>query len=258
MDTPEHDPHRPQHLSDMAGAAEWARLAELLGRDAPPHVLLTGPTGTGKSCALRLALRGRTALWLRCSTDPNLRENRDRIKIAARRRVMDGSTHWVVLEHADALHVDAQAFLRRIIETNVGSTRFVLEVRDVAAIAEPLLSRMVMVTGPELLAHEVRAEVLRRAPGVSLEAATAIAADANGNVRWAVLQALGSGSGLVDPSVRLRGPPRTWAELLATLEAVQATGSSPRAWAASTSTVWERPGSADPWAIAARLRSPAP
>ena len=174
----------------MAGASDWKRLQTLLTRTDPPHVVLVGSAGVGKSCALRLILGSAITVWLRCSQDPTLRDNRDRIKAAARRRIEAGHINWIVLEHADALHADAQAFLRRIIETTMGASRFVLEVRDAAAIAEPLLSRTVLFNAPQLVEYEIRAEILRRAPLLLHEKAEEYAGACDGNVRWAVLQGL--------------------------------------------------------------------
>jgi replication-associated recombination protein RarA len=253
MDTAD-DTHKPRQLSEMSGAVDWVRLEGLLTSAEPPNMILVGPAGIGKSCALRLILRSRIAMWLRCSRDPTLRDSRDRIKMTARRRVESGVVHWIVLEHADMLHSDAQAFLRRIIETSMGSCRFIMEVRDVSAIAEPLISRTILFTAPQLVPHEIRAEVQRRAPSVSLDAATEIALQSNGNVRWAVLQGLGGGEGMVDKdAVPTMESVHTWRDMLTAMEALQKTGSSPRAWARSTHSVWERPGGACPWAIIAHL-----
>ena len=251
MDTTEHDPFKPRSVNDMAGAATWTRLETLLKRPEPPHVVLVGAAGVGKSCALRLCLGSAIAVWLRCSQDPTLRENRDRIKVAARRRVEEGKTSWIVLEHADALHTDAQAFLRRIIETSMGSSRFVLEVRDAAAIAEPLLSRSVLFNVPALLDYEIRAEVMRRAPTLSVEDASRFATQSDGNVRWGVLQALGyqtPNNGFIGCEYK---QPATWTDLLAKMEEVQKTGTSPRAFSKWESTVWDRPGGIDPWSVLA-------
>jgi hypothetical protein len=235
----------------MAGATDWSRLQTLVARKDPPHIVLVGPAGTGKSCALRLGLGTSVSVWLRCSQDPTLRDNRDRIKASARRRVEEGRTSWIVLEHADALHTDAQAFLRRIIETSTGSSRFVLEVRDAAAVAEPLLSRCVLFNGPRLLEYEIRAEVMRRAPGLSVEDASRFAAQCDGNVRWASLQALGhqkQNTGFIGCTFVA---PTTWSALLAKMEEVQQTGTSPRAFSKWESTVWDRPGGIDPWSVLA-------
>jgi hypothetical protein len=254
MDTADFDPHKPRSITEMAG--DWTGLQKLVTRVDPPHIVLVGPAGVGKSCALKLLLRGQGGLtWLRCSQDPTLRESRDRIKDAARRRVTEGLIQWIVLEHADLLHTDAQTFLRRIIETSLGACRFVLEVRDVAAIAEPLMSRAVMATAPQPMEHEIRTEIMRRAPAVSLTVADRLAAQSNGNMRWAILQGLGGSDGFVTPDICAPGAVKNWANILGTMETLQASGSSPRAWLDSTSPVWERPGGACPWAITAKILS---
>ncbi len=251
MDTPDGDPRRPRRLDDMAGAAGWLRLRDLMHRTGPPHIILAGPAGCGKSCALRLTL-GTPALWMRCSQDPTLRDSREKIKAIARRRVEAGEVAWIVLEHADLLHTDAQAFLRRIIETAAGGTRFVLEVRDAAAIAEPLLSRTVLFNAPTLLPYEIRAEIMNRAPSgaVSVEAAERIAQESDGNVRWAVLQGLGGGTGTVATGIRGPETVTSWVALLRTMEEIQRSGTSPRAWLTGGSA-WDRPGGACPWAVLA-------
>jgi len=236
----------------MVGAVVWERLRAVLA--GGQHVIVAGAAGCGKSAALRLLLGGGSSigLWYRCSADPSLRDGRDRIKAVARRRGAGVATSWIVLEHADLLHADAQAFLRRVIETSNGSTRFVLEVRDLAAVSEPLLSRTVLFNVPLLLDYEVRGEIMRRVPGIALAEADRIATQAHGNVRWAVLQALGGGDGLVAPTVPAASSVGDWVGLLAAMEEIQRTGSSQREWIGSASAFeWDRPGGACPWALTA-------
>jgi hypothetical protein len=252
MDTDEHDPMRPRAISDLVGASTvWERLATTVAADRPdpPHLILAGPAGVGKSCALRMALRGRISMWMRCSADPSLRDNRDRIKNVARQRT--AGIGWIILEHADALHADSQAFLRRVIETSVGSTRFVLEVRDAAAIAEPLLSRTVLFNVPAPLPFEIRAEIQRRAPAMPLAVAERLAEQSAGNVRWAILQALAGGDGYVAPEVAALGAPSSWPDLLRQMELVQQTGTAARIWQGHAQALWERPGCICPWSVTA-------
>lgn len=278
MDTSDGDPMYPRSYREMAGASDWERLVTLLTQANPPHVIVAGPAGIGKSCALHLGLGPAISLWLRCSMDPTLRDSRDRIKAIARRRTgAPTEVQWIVLEHADMLHADAQAFLRRVIETSIGACRFILEVRDTAAITEPLLSRTVLFVAPQLVAHEIRAEVRRRAPAISLDLATRITAQSNGNVRWAVLQGLGEWcestrypdriscsdlggrpEGLVDESVSPPADVKTWASLMEAMETLQRTGSSPRAWLQThgLDAAWDRPGGACPWALTALAMAP--
>jgi DNA polymerase III delta prime subunit len=232
-------------------AGNWQGISALLHSANPPSCIIAGPAGCGKSCATRLSLTGTIALWLRCSGDPNLRDARERIKTIARRRVETGQIAWIILEHADALHADAQAFLRRIIETAIGGTRFVLEVRDLASIAEPLLSRCQLAVAPTPLPYEIRAEVMRRAPTVTLEQAEQIVKDCDGNVRWAILQALGSGDRQVDACVPAASTVQDWPALLAALERLNETGSVLRTWLDNDRIQWERAGGACPWALAA-------
>lgn len=232
-------------------AGDWSRVQELTGRTDPPNLIVSGPAGTGKSAALRELLAGRVTMWLRCSTDTSLRDSRDRIKAAAQRRVEAGRVAWIVLEHADMLHTDAQAFLRRVIETSLGGTRFVLEVRDLAAIAEPLVSRCVLYYVPQLLPYEIAAEIRQQAPACSQEIAERLAQQCAGNVRWATLQGIGGGDGFLAPELPPPTSVTTWQDLLVAMEALQRTGSSPRAWLGSSDPVWERPGGADPWALLA-------
>lgn len=230
-------------------AGDWSRLQELTSRTDPPNIIVSGGAGTGKSAALRELLVGRITMWLRCSADTSLRDSRDRIKAAAQRRVEAGRVAWIVLEHADMLHTDAQAFLRRVIETSLGGTRFVLEVRDLAAIAEPLVSRCVLYYAPRLLQHEIRTEILRQAPTAAN--ADRLAAQSGGNVRWATLQGRAGGAGFLADDLPARDDVKDWPTLLAAMETLQKTGSSPRAWLASSDPAWERPGGADPWALLA-------
>ena len=93
---------------------------------------------------------------------------------------------------------------------------------------------------------------MRRAPSCSLEVSEQLAAQSGGNIRWAVLQGLGSSDGMIAPSVVDRKKePTSWAELLTAMEEMQRTGSSPAAWLGAAA--WERPGGACPWAVSAHI-----
>jgi hypothetical protein len=142
----------------------------------------------------------------------------------------------------------------------MGSSRFVLEVRDAAAIAEPLLSRTVLFNAPQLVEYEIRAEIQRRAPALSYEKAAEYAATCDGNIRWAVLQGLcplqkdqGLALKLTQAEDGFLGlkkeAPTTWADVLRIMETIQSTGTSPRAYSDQNSTVWDRPGGICPWAL---------
>jgi hypothetical protein len=114
---------------------------------------------------------------------------------------------------------------------------------------------MVLFNVPGLVDYEVRAEIQRRIPGIRLELATRLATQAGGNVRWAVLQGLGSSDGFLD--LTAGGWADTdvadWRSLLTVMEGLQQSGSSPRAYLGDqvSAELWDRPGGACPWAITA-------
>jgi DNA polymerase III delta prime subunit len=193
IDTLEYDPHSPKRLSEIVGNTSiWEDLNRQIQEDKAPHLLLCGPAGCGKSLFLRMALQNRTVLRIDCTANSGLRDSRDSIRTFAKGgRTATGQFRWIIFEHADSLHADTQAFLRRMLETTAAHTRIVLEVRDIGTITEPLLSRttLVHVRSPE--ETEVIYELLRRtAFKISKEIIKEIAVKSKQNLRTAVLEVL--------------------------------------------------------------------
>jgi replication factor C small subunit len=193
IDTVTYDPHAPKKATDLVGNSErWSNTADLIRTNRAMHFVLVGPAGCGKSCFLRLALADRPTLMIDCTANSGLRDVRDTIRTFARgSRSATGDHRWVWFEHADALTADTQAFLRRMLETTSGSTRFVFECRDAGAISEPILSRSTIVTvhAPEYT--EQVYELLRRTNfTVPKERVEAIVRTSHGNMRSAILNVL--------------------------------------------------------------------
>jgi len=193
LDTPEYDPASPKNISELVGnTTVWTNLADQIRTNTAPHLLLCGPAGCGKSIFLRLVLEGRQVLRIDCTANAGLRDSRDSIRAFAKGgRTATGHFRWIVFEHADSLHADTQAFLRRMLETTAAHTRVVLEVRDIGTITEPLVSRatLVHVRAPE--ETEVIYELLRRTKfEVPKEQIKEIAIKSKQNIRSAVLEAL--------------------------------------------------------------------
>lgn len=101
--------------------------------------LVSGPSGSGKSTWIRNRAKERGAQLLRHAvrTDRSLREGRR--FLFSQHRCKEPTIIW--LEGADTLTTDAQAFLRRILETASPNVEFALEVRDETTMNPPLLSR---------------------------------------------------------------------------------------------------------------------
>jgi hypothetical protein len=101
--------------------------------------LVSGPSGSGKSTWIRQRAKERGARLLRHAvrTDRSLRQGRQ--YLFSQHRSKEPTLIW--LEGADTLTADAQAFLRRILETASENVEFALEVRDETTMNPPLLSR---------------------------------------------------------------------------------------------------------------------
>uniref|UniRef100_A0A6C0AMU9 ATPase AAA-type core domain-containing protein n=1 Tax=viral metagenome TaxID=1070528 RepID=A0A6C0AMU9_9ZZZZ len=104
--------------------------------------LIVGPPGCGKSRWIRqaAAAAGHTLFRWNCRDDRALRQGRELLHGVVRTR----EPTWVWLEGADDITLDAQAFLRRILETASVQVTCVLEVRRLECMAEPIQSRCIL------------------------------------------------------------------------------------------------------------------
>ena len=105
-------------------------------------IIVTGPPGAGKSHWIQAYAKEKRKQLLTCSCrkDRTLREGRQKLHVWGRRR--EPTVLW--LEGADDLTPEAQAFLRRILETHSSDVQFILECRDPAKLQEPIRSRCTM------------------------------------------------------------------------------------------------------------------
>jgi hypothetical protein len=105
-------------------------------------IILTGPPGCGKSHWIqKYAGRLQKQLFVcPCRKDRTLRDGRQKLHVWARRT--EPAILW--LEGADDLTPEAQAFLRRILETHASDVLFILECRDAGRLQEPIRSRCII------------------------------------------------------------------------------------------------------------------
>jgi hypothetical protein len=99
----------------------------------------SGSPGSGKSTWIKRRAKEQNAKLIRhiVRTDRSLRQGRP--LLFSQHRSSEKTLIW--LEGADTLTTDAQAFLRRILETAGTNVEFALEIRDETTMNPPLLSR---------------------------------------------------------------------------------------------------------------------
>jgi len=195
MDSPLIDPYYPKIVDDIVGNTDtWKLIEQKILTKTSPHLIICGQPGIGKTAFIRVCLQNRDfkVFTHNCIADSGLRDVRDAIRSFARGGLDGNGNHrWVVLEHADSLTSDTQAFLRRLLETASGSTRFIFEVRESSAISEPILSRSLLFNIDNPSQQDIRYEILRRTNHqITVEQAENIARDSCGNARIAINQAL--------------------------------------------------------------------
>lgn len=107
-------------------------------------LLVSGEPGTGKTHWIReeaAATRAKLFRW-NARIDRSLREGREILH----QQVRSKEYMFVWIEGADDLTQEAQAFLRRILETAAANVTCVLEVRELWKLSPPILSRCTVIS----------------------------------------------------------------------------------------------------------------
>jgi len=142
--------YRPRTLDEVVGQDEVIqRLKGYVERKNIPHLLFSGPPGTGKTAtAIALARDLFGENWrdnfieMNASDERGIDVVRHKIKEFARTApIGDAPFKIIFLDEADALTADAQAALRRTMEMYSKSCRFILSCNYVSRIIEPIQSR---------------------------------------------------------------------------------------------------------------------
>ena len=119
-------------------------LYNTMSKPCKGALLVSGEPGTGKSRWIReeaIVAKAELFRW-NARTDRSLREGREILH----QQVRSKDRLFVWIEGADDLTQEAQAFLRRILETASPNVKCCLEVRDLWKLSPPILSRCNVVT----------------------------------------------------------------------------------------------------------------
>jgi len=142
--------YRPKDLDDVVGQKHITeRLKAYVKSRNMPHLLLTGPAGTGKTtCSLALAKEMFGDQWkgnfieLNASDERGIDVVRGKIKEFARTAPLGEAEFKIIfMDEADALTSDAQAALRRTMERYSKICRFILSCNYASKIIDPIQSR---------------------------------------------------------------------------------------------------------------------
>jgi replication factor C small subunit len=204
--------YRPTRLADIVGQDEIVeRLTSYVRTGNLPHLLFTGTAGVGKTtAAVTLAKEFFKDTWQRNFREMNASDERgidvvrNQIKEFAR-TMPDGNATFKILflDEADALTTDAQAALRRTMETYARTCRFILSCNYSSKIIDPIQSRCAIYRFRPLGGDAVRTEIgriaLREGLTVSAGAMDALVYIAQGDMRKAINAV--QGAAILSPAI---------------------------------------------------------
>ena len=144
--------YRPKEFSELKGQEDiTSKVQSFIEKKNMPHLLFTGPAGTGKSSlSLVLVKKLFGSKWrenyleLNASDERGIDVIRQKVKNFARTKSFSESFKIIFLDEADALTREAQQALRRTMENFTSTCRFILSCNFSSKLIEPIQSRCVV------------------------------------------------------------------------------------------------------------------
>ena len=191
--------YRPKNLDEVIGQRHVTeRLKAYVETKNMPHLLMTGPAGTGKTtCSLAMAREMFGDEWkgnfieLNAYDERGIDVVRGKIKEFARTAPLGNAEFKIIfMDEADALTSDAQAALRRTMEKYSKICRFILSCNYSSKIIDPIQSRCAVFRFKPLSKDDVKGFLMRIVTNENVkiddEALDALVHVARGDMRRAV------------------------------------------------------------------------
>ncbi len=162
--------YRPKSLDEVVGQDEIVERLKAYAKEGNlPHLLFAGPAGTGKTTsAMALARDMFGENWrqnyyeLNSSDERGIETVRTKVKEIARIAPFGGTSFKIIfLDEADNLTADAQAAMRRTMETYSKTSRFILSANYSSRLIEPIQSRTAVFRFRPLKPQAIREYVAR-------------------------------------------------------------------------------------------------
>ncbi len=157
--------YSPKNLSDIYGNPNIIdRLKKILISNNLSNMIISGPSGTGKSCCVKCLVHNLlneytkdAILELNGSDDRGINIIRVSIKSFAQKKLLleEGKYKVIILDEADSITVGSQQALRRIIENYSKTTRFIFICNIISKMIEPIQSRCTMLKFEKLKKSDI-------------------------------------------------------------------------------------------------------